>query len=83
MAGITIDKQTAERLFDLYNNVAAADAHYQRCQSDNFRMHVRAVYQNKGVEDAFAELKDKIYAEQSAKAVESAPKARRSVLTDR
>lgn len=55
-ANITLTTSQAERLFDLYNNVAAADAHYQRCQSDQFRVHVKAVYQNAGVQQAFEEL---------------------------
>ena len=79
MADITISRKVAEQLYDLYNNVSAADAHYQRCQSDNFRLHVKAVYQNAGVSAAFDELKQKI---DGANAPETAAKGRRSVLTD-
>ena len=57
---ISITKECAEKLFDLYANVEAADAHYKRCQSDNFRIHVQSVYKNAGVAAAFAELKSQI-----------------------
>lgn len=80
MADITISRAVAEQLYDLYNNVSAADAHYQRCQSDNFRVHVKGVYQNKGIENAFAELRQKI--DEASNASESAAKGRKSVLTD-
>ena len=54
---ITIDKAMAEQLYDLYHNVEAADAHYKRCQSDNFRVHIKSVYQNDGVRQAFESLR--------------------------
>lgn len=60
MANVTIDVKTAERLYDLFHNVEAADVHYQRCQSDQFRVHVKSVYQNQGVQDAFAALRTSI-----------------------
>lgn len=60
---ITIDKAMAEQLYDLYHNVEAADAHYKRCQSDNFRVHIKSVYQNEGVRQAFESLRAKIDSE--------------------
>lgn len=60
MAMVTIDLKTAERLYDLFHNVEAADAHYKRCQSDQFRVHVQSVYQNAGVHDAFEALSGRI-----------------------
>lgn len=79
MADITISRAVAEQLYDLYNNVSAADAHYQRCQSDNFRLHVQSVYKNAGVSGAFEALKQKI---DGASSPETAAKGRKSVLTD-
>lgn len=80
---ITIDRETAEKLYDLYNNIVAADAHYKRCQGDNFRMHVKSVYQAKTVESAFEALKAQLDKQEE---IEDEPtafrKGRRSVLTD-
>lgn len=56
MANITISTEMAEKLLELYDNVVMADAHYQRCQSDNFRLHIKSVYQNAGISGAFTEL---------------------------
>jgi len=82
MANITIPRDVAEKLYDLYNNVASADSHYQRCQSDNFRLHVKSVYQNKGVADAFAALKGKLEsADSTADAPSGAETRRRGVLS--
>lgn len=82
-AAITIDTRTAEKLFDLYNNVAAADAHYQRCQSDQFRLHVKAVYQNAKVQQAFEELHTLIKNAQAEPAhPEKVAAPRKSVLGD-
>lgn len=80
-AKITLTTSQAERLFDLYNNVSAADAHYQRCQSDQFRVHVKAVYQNAGVQQAFEELRALIVNAQAEPAQpEKVAAPRKSVL---
>lgn len=63
---ITITKKQAEQLFDLYNNVYAADSHYKRCQSDQFRVHVQSVYKHDGVREAFESLRAKIDAAEAA-----------------
>ena len=81
MANITITKETAEKLYDLFQNVETADAHYQRCQSDNFRLHVKAVYQNAGVSGAFEELHQQIEAAQEDDAPRSAKTARSRVMS--
>lgn len=75
---ITISKETAEKLYDLYNNIESADAHYLRCQSDYFRLHVKDVYQNAGVKAAFDELRQQI--EQEANPTPSPQKAHKGVL---
>lgn len=80
MANISIPLEMAERIIDLYTNIEAADAHFQRCQSDNFRLHVQAVYRNAGVSAAFEDLKQQIDA-QKASAPEKPANARRGVLT--
>lgn len=83
MADITIPRAVAEQLYELYNNVSAADAHYKRCQSDNFRMHIKGVYQSKAIDEAFAALKEAL-AEKPAETVNtprSAEMRRRSVLS--
>ena len=54
---ITITLADAEQIMALYTNVEAADAHYQRCQSDLFREHVRASYKAALVDAAYARLK--------------------------
>lgn len=78
---ITISKETAEKLYDLYQNVTAADAHYLRCQSDNFRLHVSSVSQNAGVAAAFAELRQQIDEARKENDGSTAPqKGRRGVL---
>lgn len=80
-AKITLTTSQAERLFNLYNNVAAADAHYQRCQSDQFRLHVKAVYQNAKVQQAFEELHELIENAQAEPAQpEKVAAPRKSVL---
>lgn len=79
---ITIDRETAEKLYDLYNNIVAADAHYKRCQSDNFRMHVKSVYQAKTVETAFETLKTQLdEADDAESALTALKKTRKGVLT--
>lgn len=75
MADITISREVAEQLYDLYHNVELADTHYKRCQSDNFRLHVCDVYKNANVAGAFATLKSQL-----DKPAEPS-KGRRSVLT--
>ena len=57
---ITITKKQAEQLYDLYNNIVAADSHYKRCQSDQFRVHVQSVYKHASVREAFEGLRAKI-----------------------
>lgn len=82
MANISIDVKTAEQLYDLFHNVEAADAHYQRCQSDQFRVHIKAVYQNAGVSKAFETLRSLIddAAAAPVKADKAAQSPRKSVL---
>lgn len=82
MATITINTKQAEKLFDLYNNVVAADAHYQRCQSDQFRVHIKSVYQNAGVQQAFEALRAEIDAAKAepVTAAEKAAAPRKGVL---
>lgn len=75
---IMISKETAEKLYDLYQNVTAADAHYLRCQSDNFRLHVSSVSKNAGVAAAFEELRQQIESESNA--ATSPQKGRKGVL---
>ncbi len=54
---ISIDEQTAQRIYSLYQNCESADAIYKSCQSPQFRTHMKSVYQAPNVERAFAELK--------------------------
>ena len=83
MTNITIPRAVAEQLYELYNNVSAADAHYKRCQSDNFRMHIKGVYQSKAIDDAFSALKDALDEKpaEAAPVSRSAETRRRSVLS--
>ena len=81
MADITITRTEAERLYDLFKNVETADAHYQRCQSDHFRLHVQSVYKNAGITAAFESLKAKLDEAEKADAPETRKNARKSVLT--
>ena len=37
---VAVPLKEAEQLLELYRNVEAADAHFQRCQSDSFRQHI-------------------------------------------
>lgn len=53
---VSIPIKYAEQLLELYRNIEAADAHFQRCQSDLFRNHMKGVYQAPLVADAFAAL---------------------------
>lgn len=81
MANITIDKATADALFDLFNNVEAADTHYKRCQSDEFRVHVQSVYKNPGVSGAFEKLRKLIEKANEPEKVTKAPESpRKGVL---
>ena len=82
MADITISREVAKQLYDLYNNVSAADAHYKRCQSDNFRVHIKAVYQSMAIESAYAELKAALDEAEKANTPETPRNARKSVLTN-
>ena len=86
---VTIDTKTAEGLLELYRNVESADAVYKRCQSDQFRLHVKAVMQNDSVKQAFEQLREKtehsqITAEgqQIGTASKSAQKGRRSAANE-
>ena len=72
---ITLTTSQAERLFDLYNNVFAADSHYKRCQSDQFRVHVQSVYKHDGVREAFESLRAKIDAAEAVPEPEVTQKA--------
>ena len=79
---VTIDTKTAEGLLELYRNVESADAVYKRCQSDQFRLHVKAVMQNDSVKQAFEQLKQKteqitVESQQIGTASKSAQKGRR------
>ena len=82
MADIIIPRAEAEKIYELFNNVAAADAHYQRCQSDNFRQHVQSVYRNPRITGAFEALKRRLDkpAEEASQA-NIASKRSKSVLT--
>lgn len=82
MADITIPRNTAQQLYELYNNVVAADAHYKRCQSDNFRVHIKAVYQSEAVANAFDQLKARMDAAEKTSASQAAEKPRKGVLTE-
>lgn len=82
MANISISRSTAQQLYELYNNVAVADVHYKRCQSDNFRMHIKSVYQSNAIENAFEELKAALDEPEKANVPETRSNARKSVLTD-
>ena len=57
---ITIPLATAKQLLELYDNCEAADSHFKLCQSDLFREHMVSCYQAKLVQNAFAELREKI-----------------------
>lgn len=59
-ATVTIPVATANYLYDLYRNIESADAHFHRCQSDNFRQHVVSVYNAANVRNAFSLLKSAI-----------------------
>ncbi len=54
---VSIPVHQAEQLLELYRNIEAADAHFQRCQSDSFRQHVKSVYRAPNVAAAYEQLK--------------------------
>lgn len=54
---IKISVQTAEQLLSLFENIAAADAHFKTCQSVPFRQHIQRVYTATNVSNAFYALK--------------------------
>ena len=58
--GVFLPLSMAEKLYELYNNVEAADTHFHTCQSTNFREHVRSVLKAPKIEKAYAELKAQI-----------------------
>ena len=60
MADITITREQAEKLAELYHNIEAADAIYKRCQSDYFRLHVQGCYKSEGIAQAYRDLKGKL-----------------------
>lgn len=84
MANVTLDLKTAQQLYDLFHNVEAADLHYKRCQSDQFRVHVKSVYQNEGVQHAFESLRSLLDVAEAepAKATRAAQSPRKGVLGD-
>lgn len=53
---IVLDLDDAKRLYELYHNVEAADAHFQTCQSTNFRQHIQSVYKAANIRAAFEKL---------------------------
>ena len=59
-SGITIPIEAAKHILELFDNVEAADSHFQRCQSDLFRQHVKAVYDAKLVRDSFGQLRGEL-----------------------
>ena len=62
MADISITREQAEKIMELYTNIEAADAHYQRCQSDYFRLHVQGCYKSQPIAEAFGAVKVKLEA---------------------
>ena len=54
--GICISVEDAERIYSLFQNVEAADAHFHTCQAVNFRQHVQSVYKAENVRKAFEGL---------------------------
>ena len=62
MAEITLTREQAEKIYELYNAVEAADTIYKSCQSEYFRNYVRGNYRNDVTAGAFAVLKAKIEA---------------------
>ena len=57
---VAITISDARQLYELYQNLEAADAHYQTCQSRGFRDHMQKVYRAANVQSAFAELKSQL-----------------------
>lgn len=57
---IAIPRAEAEMIMDLFTNVEAADAHFQRCQSDLFRQHVQSCYRAPLVDQAYQHLKEQL-----------------------
>ena len=57
---VAVPLKEAEQLLELYRNVEAADAHFQRCQSDSFRQHIKGVYRAPLVVGAFDSLRASI-----------------------
>ncbi|MBR6982125.1 MAG: hypothetical protein IKH75_01105 [Ruminococcus sp.] len=55
--GVFLPLATAKKIYELYNSIEAADAHFHSCQSTNFREHVRSVIKAPKVNQAFADLK--------------------------
>lgn len=86
MSDITITRAEAEQLYELYKNVAAADNHYKRCQSDHFRLHVQGAYTNGKIKGAFESLRARLDAPENVEAQTQASRARerprRGVLAD-
>lgn len=63
---VSIPAVQAEQLLELYRNIEAADAHFQRCQSDSFRQHVKGVYQAPLVAKAYQDLEGALMAARNA-----------------
>lgn len=81
MADITLTRAEAEKIYELFNNIEAADSHYQRCQSDYFRLHVQGTYKNQAVAAAFDSLKRKLEAKETNVAENSPKRASKGVLS--
>ena len=62
---VTLSIEQGEKLFELYDNLVAADAHYMSCQSANFRNHIKSVCAAQKIADAFAELRQQLNALES------------------
>ncbi len=58
--GILLSVAEAERVYELYRNIEAADAMFKTCQSVSFRQHMQSVYKSANVSAAFDALKARI-----------------------
>ena len=58
--GVFLPLSVAEKIYEMYNSLDSADAHFHTCQSTNFREHVRSVLKAPKIVKAFQSLKSDI-----------------------
>lgn len=57
---ITISKQDAQQILELFDSIEMADKHYYSCQSNVFRRFVVSTSKSANVSGAYARLKAKL-----------------------